>query len=61
MVLKFTPSIAKHLQNASLETHVDISNIQTPLNLITEVRRQEEGGAGIRSEVDQEDCQHCSW
>lgn len=42
MFLKFTPLSAKHLQNASLETHVDICPIQTPLNLIREVRRQEE-------------------
>lgn len=52
MVIKFTPSSAKHLQNATLETHVYISSIQTPLNLIGEVEAGG-GGAGIKSQVDQ--------
>lgn len=42
MFLKFTPSSAKHLQNASLETHVDIPPVQMPLNLIREVQQQQE-------------------
>lgn len=42
MFLKFTPSSAKHLQNTSLETHVDITPVQMPLNLIREVQQQQE-------------------